>query len=150
MADIDPNEIQKAEQLAQVVDLRNKGLSFREIAANQGVSVATAYARLQQAIKEYYAPTQDSIMLLRARSMAACDKALRAALAAIDEGDIDAITPMIKVLDKMQSLHGVEAWNAPAASTLSDDTARAAQNIIAVLMGEMNVIDAEIVEADED
>ena len=148
MADIDPNEIQKAEQLAQVVSLRNKGLSFREIAAAQGISVGTAYTRLQKAIKEYYAPTQESIMELRARSMDACNKALSAALAAVEQGDIDAITPMIKVLDKMQSLHGVEAWNAPTASTLSDDTTRAAQRIIASLMEEMSVIDAEIVETD--
>lgn len=150
MTDDRSNEIVEAETLAEVVHLRNLGYTFRAIGGIQGCSASTAYKRLQRAINKYYAPSQEAIKTLRGRSIAACETSLALAMRGIEEGDLDAVVPMLKILDKLQSLHGVEAWSAPTTAELSSDTARAAQNILATMLSEMDVVDAEIIEVIEE
>lgn len=114
-------------EVAAAFTLRSKGTPYRAIAAELGISVATAHRRVAQAAEALEFSVGGDVHAQRAREADALDRytaRLEDRLAA-DDADPTAIVPvLLKVSGARRSLLGLDA---PRRIALSDDRATPAQ-----------------------
>lgn len=90
------------------LDLRGQGLSFEEIGRKLGVHKSTAFRRVvAEMAKAAYESTEYAKDLL-GKELATLDLLLDKAIDAVEDGNIDAITKAIKVMERRARYLGLD------------------------------------------
>jgi hypothetical protein len=111
----------------KVLDLRTRGLSFRQIGEALGVSHTQAEKDYAQALAEARDLTAELVVRERHLSLARCDWMLERLASAIDTGDPKAITAAVRLEQRRAALLGLDA---PRQQAASDYAGPQAVNII--------------------
>jgi hypothetical protein len=104
--------VAKAEERRTLFDLVVSGHSTDVIAREMGVSAATVRREVDKAIAERRLDAPDRYVRLQ---VARIEKALVAADAALERGDLKAVSPYLKVVAALDRYHGLAAALAPPA-----------------------------------
>lgn len=96
----------RVEQQRRALELRKFGLTFQQIAAELGVSQATAHGWIKSALADI---PNESAMDLRAMQMERCQAWLVAIWPKCQAGDERSIETGLRIMDKMDRLMGTEA-----------------------------------------
>ncbi|MCS5478727.1 hypothetical protein NYP18_03565 [Corynebacterium sp. YIM 101645] len=106
MGKTDPEAIARAHRRARAVGLRTEGLTIREIAEALDVSVGTAWADLDTALRDVPAEDVDTLRLVELERLDALQRAVwEAALS----GDLQAVDRALKVIALRCRLMGLNA-----------------------------------------
>jgi len=98
-----------AKQAQEVYDLSNHGLSYRQIAEEMGVSLATVQRRMELYIKDRVHPKADEF---RARQIDSLHMYLRALRKPIESGDPKAIANAVRIQERIAKLLGLDSATA--------------------------------------
>lgn len=120
----------RAERMAEALNLREGGATYREIGEKLGISTKRAYDDVQDAIKDIPREPAERVLHLELERI---DKLWRRAyIAAMKDGNLQAMDRCMKLMDRRMRLHGlytqevnasVEVTEKLASSfTLLDDT----------------------------
>lgn len=91
---------------SRALNLRLAGLTYREIADREDVSVRTAYNDVQAALKLTLQEPADSV---RAQELARLDRMQRSVWPQVLSGDVKAGEYLLKVMDRRARLLGLDA-----------------------------------------
>lgn len=117
-SDTPNDEIKRVERRAQAIELRRQGKSYREIAAELGINVATAFSDVKAYFAEVVSLSKESIMEVRELELARLDRYLVALERHIDgdricmgcgRPDVRAIEAAVKVGKSRREILGVDA-----------------------------------------
>lgn len=97
------------EKRQKAIDLRRKGYSYREIAAEIGATHGYCYKLVSQALKRIREETNEIAEDARQLELDRLDKLWMHAYQAVEAGDIGAIDKAVKVMDRRSKLLGLDA-----------------------------------------
>lgn len=92
--------------MAQALELRKEGRNYRQIAAAMRISVATAHAYVDDALREITRDSAENVLILH---LDRYDQLLNAVYDQALEGDPQAIDRALAILARVEKLHGVES-----------------------------------------
>lgn len=98
--------IERSERRSRAVHLRREGLTLREVAAELGVSVYTAWDDTQSAVRDIPKEEAD---LLRQQEADRLDALQRAVWEAAIAGDLHAVDRVLKIIERRCRLLGLDA-----------------------------------------
>lgn len=104
----------------QAMEMRIRGLSYNEIAARLGISVATAYYDVQRSLVSLGKYNTHLTEQVREVELARLDLATQALMPGVVEGKLGPIEVMLKVMARRAALLGLDADTAKAKGNLPD------------------------------
>lgn len=111
------NKVQKIDRAQQVFDLLNSGMSYRAVANQLGISLATVQRDIAKYEAEEISPKADE---LRKRQLAQVQAGKRAVWKRYTEGDDKAVTSMIRLMEREAKLLGLDSATAYKVETVSN------------------------------
>jgi hypothetical protein len=111
-----PERIAQGERREEALRLRMAGLTFRAIASDLGVGLATAHDLVSGALDERAAAVRNQAEQLRALMAERVEEAVRAIWPRVEQGELGAIDRLVKLLDRAARLHGLDVQPAPEAA----------------------------------
>ena len=93
------------------LQLRQRGLSYREIAATIGVSLTTAYNNVQDCIKELNVIALEEAEIVRDLELARLDAALASIEVKLAKGDLGAINTLLRIQERRARFLGLDMPN---------------------------------------
>lgn len=100
---------QKQVKISTALDLRLKGMSYREIAKEMGVHSGTAHGYVQVAIKviqEKYTEKAEALVILEQQKLDRLEVGL---IESARKGDIKAATVLLKIMERRAKLLGLDS-----------------------------------------
>lgn len=104
----------------QAMELRIRGLSYSEIAARLGISIATAYYDVQRSLVSLGKYNTHLTEQVREVELARLDLATQALMPGVVEGKLGPIEVMLKVMSRRAALLGLDADAVKAGANLPD------------------------------
>lgn len=101
-----PESIARRERMAEALEMRKTGMSYRQIAARLDVSISTAHEYVTTALAEV---TKEPAATLLAIELERLESWLYAIEPAISEGDLKAIDRGIRISQRIGKLTGLDA-----------------------------------------
>lgn len=102
-------KIKSTELEKRATALRLTGLTYREIAAQLGVSHVSCYRAILRSIDRNRKQTAENVDMLRSIEQARLERLISAADAKAQEGDIAAIDVVRKLSESLRKLNGIDA-----------------------------------------
>lgn len=93
----------------QAVELRRAGRSYREIAHQVGIGVASAHRLVAAAISKARVTVQDEVIEMRALELSRLDGLLSSVWPAARQGNLGAIDRVLKIMERRAKLLGLDA-----------------------------------------
>ena len=93
----------------QAVKLRMQNMTFQEIAENLSVSISQAHRYVQNALKQLAEQLSEDTKELRALHRQRIDKMAAGLWPAAESGNTQAITTMLKLMEREATLMGLDA-----------------------------------------
>lgn len=127
-----PNPVKIADEQAEVLDLKRKGLTVRQIAAETGMARSTVQDRLDAAIAELVLPVADEVRQIELLRLDAWQKRLEERL---DDGESpERLVPVaLKVQERRSKYMGLDA---PERAEIVNTTLPAADPAVDSLLAE--------------
>ncbi|HEY7551172.1 MAG TPA: helix-turn-helix domain-containing protein [Hyphomicrobiaceae bacterium] len=98
-------EIERQERIAEALEYRRQGFTYRQIADTMGVSTTTAFAWVQQGLE---AITLESALAVKKLVLDRYDDILQRLMPMLEDGaDRDVVDQIVKIQDKILALHGL-------------------------------------------
>ena len=101
--------------------LRAEGLSYKDIAAEMGVSQQTAHNWVTAELKVAQHETAESVAQLRELEALRLDRMLRKWLPKAEEGDAEAAGVILRIMDRRAKMFGIDAPTKTAAINMTSD-----------------------------
>jgi hypothetical protein len=98
-------EVERQERIAEALDYRRQGFTYRQIADSMGVSTTTAYAWVQEGLE---AITLEPALAVKRLALDRYDDILQRLMPMLEDGaDRDVVDQIVKIQDKILALHGL-------------------------------------------
>jgi hypothetical protein len=98
-------EVERQERIAEALDYRRQGFTYRQIAGSMGVSTTTAYEYVQTGLE---AITMEPALAVRKLILDRLDDVLQRLMPLLEDGaDPSVVDQILKINDKIAHFHGL-------------------------------------------
>lgn len=104
-----PRALVALQRQQQAVELRRAGRSYREIARQVGIGVASAHRLVAAAIAEARTTVQEDVVELRALELSRLDGMLGGLWPEARRGNLGAVDRVLKIMERRAKLLGLDA-----------------------------------------
>lgn len=104
-----PRSLVALQRQQQAVELRRAGRSYREIACQVGIGVASAHRLVGAAIAEARTTVQEDVVELRALELSRLDGLLGTLWPKARQGDLQAVDRVLRIMERRAKLLGLDA-----------------------------------------
>lgn len=104
-----PRALVALQRQQQAVELRRAGRSYREIARQVGIGVASAHRLVAAAIAEARTTVQEDVVELRALELSRLDGMLGGLWPQARRGNLGAVDRVLKIMERRAKLLGLDA-----------------------------------------
>lgn len=104
-----PRSLVALQRQQRAIELRRAGRSYREIARQVGIGVASAHRLITAAIADVRAIVQDDAAEIRALELSRLDGLLGALWPKARQGDLGAVDRVLRIMERRAKLLGLDA-----------------------------------------